>query len=133
MSQEMLKLVSAGLDAVNRGDLDAMLQMCDPEIEWIAIPGFLPDSEDYRGRAGVEAWFEKIGESLGEVHWDADEVVASDGRLMVALRLSATGRASGIEGEFRIFQAWTVRNDKLIRLESFLSRAEALDAAGLSE
>ena len=35
------------------------------------------------------------------------------------------GRASGIEAELRIFQAWTIRNGKLVRLESYLSRDEA--------
>jgi ketosteroid isomerase-like protein len=52
---------------------------------------------------------------------------------LVALKLRASGRASGIEGEFRIFQAWTIRNGKLVRLESYLSRDEALEAAGLRE
>ncbi len=133
MSQESVELVHSGLDAVNRGGVDAMIHMCDPEIEWIAIPGFLPDAENYHGRAGVRAWFEKVGETFGKVQWEAEEVVESGERLLVGLKLQATGRASGIEGEFRIFQVWTIRDSKLVRLESYLSRDEALEAAGLEE
>jgi hypothetical protein len=51
----------------------------------------------------------------------------------VALKLDAAGRASGIQAELRIFQAWTIRNGRLVRLESYLSRDEALEAAGLRE
>ena len=133
MPQENVELVRSGLDAVNRGGVEAVLQMCDPEIEWIAIPGFLPDAEDYQGRDGVRAWFEKVGETFGKVEWEAEEIVECGERLLVGLKLQATGRASGIEGEFRIFQVWTIRGGKLVRLESYLSREEALEAAGLRE
>ena len=133
MSQENVELVHSGLGVVNRGGVEAILQMCDPEIEWIAIPGFLPDAEDYHGRAGVRAWFEKVGETFGKVEWEAEEVVESGEQLLVGLKLQATGRSSKIEGEFRIFQVWTIRDGKLVRLESYLSREEALEAAGLRE
>ena len=133
MSQENVELVHSGLGAVNRGGVEAILQMCDPEIEWIAIPGFLPDAEDYHGRAGVRAGFEKVGETFGKVEWEAEEVVESGEQLLVGLKLQATGRSSKIEGEFRIFQVWTIRDGKLVRLESYLSREEALEAAGLRE
>jgi ketosteroid isomerase-like protein len=133
MSQENVELAHRGLDALNRGGVDAVIDLCDPEVEWIAIPGFLPDAEDFHGHAGVRAWFEKVGEALGETHWEVEEITDGGERLLVALKLRASGRTSGIEGEFRIFQAWTIRNRKLVRLESFLSRAEALEAAGLRE
>jgi uncharacterized protein len=133
MSQENVGLVHSGLDALNRGGVEAVLSMCDPEIEWIAIPGFLPDAEDYHGRAGVRAWFEKVGETLGKVEWEAEEVVDGGERLLVGLKLQATGRASKIEVEFRIFQVWTIRDGNLVRLESYLAREEALQAAGLDD
>ena len=76
MSQENVELVHSGDSTqLNRGGVEAVLYLCDPEIEWIAIPGFLPDAEDYHGRAGVRAWFEKVGETLGKVEWEAEEVV----------------------------------------------------------
>ncbi len=132
MSQENVELARKGLEALNRGGPDAVIDLCDPAVEWIAIPGFLPDAEDFHGHAGVRAWFEKVGESLTELHWEAEEILDGGDRLLVALKLRAAGRASGVEGEFRIFQAWTIRDDKLIRLESYLSRDDALQAAGLS-
>jgi ketosteroid isomerase-like protein len=133
MSQENVELAQRGLDALNRGEVDAVIDLCDPEVQWIAIPGFLPDAEDFHGRAGVRAWFDKVGEVLRGLRWEVEEITGADERLMVALKLHATGRASGIEREFRIFQAWTIRNGKLVRLESYLSREEALEAAGVQE
>jgi ketosteroid isomerase-like protein len=133
MSQENLELARRGVDKLNRGGIDAVVDLCDPEVEWIAIPGFLPDAEDFHGHAGVRAWFEKVSEALGQLHWETEEIAGRGEWLFVALKLRAAGRASGIEGEFRIFQAWRIRNGKLLRLESYLSRGEALEAAGLRE
>jgi ketosteroid isomerase-like protein len=112
--------------------VSAIIDLCDPQIEWIAIPGFMPDAEDFHGHAGVRAWFDKIGESFSAVHWETEEITDAGERLLVALKLVATGRASGIEGEFRVYQVWTITNDKLLRLESYLTRREALKAAGLA-
>ena len=133
MSQESVELARRGLAALNRGELDAVIDLCDPEIDWIATPGFLPDAEDFHGRAGVRAWFEKVGEALGTTDWEAEEIIDGGERLMVALKLRAAGKSSGIEGEVRLYQAWTIRDGKLARLESYLTREEALDAAGLQE
>src|SRR3954447_17217376 len=123
MSQENVELARSALNELNRGRVDAVIDLCDPDVEWIAIPGFLRDPQDFHGPAGVRAWFAKVGEALKEVRWEAEEITDTDDGLFVALRLCASGRTSGIEGEFSIFQAWTIRNGKLARLESYLSRS----------
>ncbi len=132
MSQENVLLAQRGIAALNQGGVDAVIELCDPEIQWVAIPGFLPDAEDFTGHDGVRAWFAKVGEALGFIEWHALEIIDGGDRLFVVLKLSTAGRASGIQGEFLIFQSWTIRDGRLVRLESYLSREAALEAAGLS-
>jgi ketosteroid isomerase-like protein len=45
----------------------------------------------------------------------------------------AKGRVSGIEGEISYFILFTFRGGKIVRMESVMHRAEALEALGLSE
>ena len=133
MSEGNVELVHSGLDAANRGGIEAMLHMCDPEIEWIAIPGSLPDAQGLPRRPGAPG-LRRSERPLGRFEWEAEVPATTAKQLLVALKLHASGRASGIEGEFRIFQAWTIRDGKLTRLESYLSsRDQALEPAGLSE
>jgi hypothetical protein len=40
---------------------------------------------------------------------------------------------SGVPVELRYFTVWSFRGNKLIRIENFRERGEALEAAGLSE
>jgi ketosteroid isomerase-like protein len=133
MSEQNVKLVHRGIDALNHGGAEAVIEFCDPEIDWIAIPGFLPDSENFHGHAGVRAWFEKLGDAIDDARWEAEEIVDRGERLLVTIKLHGSGRTSGIPTELRIFQAWTIRKGKLSRLESYLSRHQALEAAGLRE
>jgi ketosteroid isomerase-like protein len=133
MPEDNAERVRDAIEALNRGSIERLLEMCEPDVEWIAIPGFLPDAEDFHGRAGVRAWFEKIAEAFGEVEWEVAEAVGTGERMLLALRLRAAGRASGVAGELRIFQSLTLRDGKLARLETYLTRAEAAASAGLAE
>jgi hypothetical protein len=48
-------------------------------------------------------------------------------------RFFAAGRGSGIPVEAMIYNVWTVRQGKAVRVRGYLSRSDALEAAGLRE
>jgi ketosteroid isomerase-like protein len=133
MSQENVELAREALDAFSRDGVTGLLAFLDPNIEWVSIPGFLPDAEDRRGHAGVIRWFEQIGELFADTRWEAREFVDSGDRLMIASTVSGRGRVSGAVAETALFHAITVRDGRVVRFESYLERDEALEAAGLRE
>jgi ketosteroid isomerase-like protein len=53
--------------------------------------------------------------------------------LVAVIHTIARGQGSGIRVENRIAHLWTFRDGKATRFRVYLSRAEALEAAGLSE
>jgi ketosteroid isomerase-like protein len=63
----------------------------------------------------------------------AEEIIAAGDSVLVGVHLRGVGRASGVPAESRHFTLWSFRGRKVIRIESFGERAEALEAAGLSE
>lgn len=46
--------------------------------------------------------------------------------------MAGRGRASGIETDVEEFHVWTLRNGRVVRMQMFLDRDEALAAAGIS-
>jgi ketosteroid isomerase-like protein len=64
---------------------------------------------------------------------EAEELVEARDTVLVSVRQSGVGRASGVPAELRYFTLWSFRGGKVIRIESFRQRSEALEAAGLSE
>ena len=128
MSQQYVELAREAWDALSREGVGGLLPFLDPEIEWVSVPGFLPDAEDRRGHEGVVAWFEQIGELFEDTSWEEQELVEVGDRLMIASRATGRGRVSGAVVETALFHAVRVRDGKMVRLESFLSREEALAA-----
>ena len=73
-----------------------------------------------------EAWEEGAETTLDEVIGDGD-------RVFVAARFRASGRASGVEVDTRLYEVYTVRDGKVLRIDEYATRDEALEAAGLRE
>lgn len=53
-------LVRRFYDAWSAGDLPAMLEVVDPDVEIEPILGVLYARESYRGREDLAAWFEEV-------------------------------------------------------------------------
>jgi hypothetical protein len=56
-----------------------------------------------------------------------------DDRLLTLIRQSGLGRESDVTIVFHYFFLWTIREGKVRNLDLFPHRADALEAAGLSE
>ncbi len=56
-----------------------------------------------------------------------------DDRVVVTVRLRGRGRGSGVEVDARFYDVFTLRDGKIVRMDQFTERSEALGAAGLPE
>jgi ketosteroid isomerase-like protein len=135
MSQENVELVRQAIEAWNRGDLDAMLQVIDPEVEMTPVIAQLVEGDAvYRGIPGARRFWEDW-----RIAWNFQwEIGALDLRdvgdsvIMIA-RASLTSQTSGMELDAPMGVVFTLRNGRVLRVTSHLDPAEALEAAGLSE
>jgi ketosteroid isomerase-like protein len=68
------------------------------------------------------------------MHVEIEEISeAGEDRLLVVSRVTGRGKGSGVKVEQRNGQVWTFVDGKIARIDSYMNRAEALEAAGLSE
>lgn len=136
MSRENLETVQRALEAWNADDLDAFLAELDPEVEWYpsierAVEGGEPT---YLGHEGARrAWNEYRGEAWGRLTARPQEIRDLGGSVLVLGRFEVSGRTTGLEFGQEIGQVITIRGGRIVRSQDFLSHAEALEAAGLSE
>jgi ketosteroid isomerase-like protein len=119
--------------AIRSGDLDAYFrEFIHPEIEWVPMEGAL-DVDVSVGHEAVKARFMGMLDVMGEPEIEAEEIIDAGEKLVVAIRIGGRGRGSGIDMEASWFHVLTPRDDKLVRIEWYATRDEALEAAGLSE
>ena len=69
MSQENVEAIRRATDAYNRGDIDGVLEECDPEIEWHPSFQMLLGGEAtvYRGHEGVREVLKDTAEAFTEL------------------------------------------------------------------
>ena len=120
--------------AVQSGNLDGFIDdYIHPDIEWVPLEGS-PDSLGIqRGHTAIKARFAEMLEAIDEPRIEAHEFIDAGDRTVIALRMSGRGKASGIQVEGRPFHVVTEENGKAVRIEWYATRAEALNAVGLSD
>jgi ketosteroid isomerase-like protein len=134
MSEENVEVVKRSVEAYRRGDIDACLEEVgdDVELDFSRVRG--PDRGVYRGSEGFRELFATFMEAWESITWLSTEYIEAGEQVVFATRARFHGRGSGIEVEGGGMGAvYTLRDGKIVRYEQFQSKAEALEAAGLSE
>ena len=138
MSEENVEIARRSFEAFNRAfteGADDLYALLDPEVEWIPATAIL-EGRSYHGHEGVRQWIEDMKRD-----WEAFEprpeefLDLGDDRVLAALgSWHARGRGGDVPLDFPR-AAWLAqyREGKLVRMQSFTERQEALEAAGLSE
>ena len=132
MSQENVEAFRAGEDAINRGDLEAALELVDPEV--VFEPLRAPVSGAYYGPDGIRKFFADTADSFDRFrveHRDIRDL--GDDRVLAIGTMHARVRQGGVETEATSAGIATYRGGRLVRWKDYGDRAEALEAAGLSE
>ena len=104
---DKVELVRKSFEAMRAWDVDGLLRLYDPEVEYLALTGTLVESGGYRGHEGVRAYFAEAREL-----WDVMEPEGHDFRdfgdcVVVTGRCRVRGRASGAESHPAC--AWVIR------------------------
>jgi hypothetical protein len=122
-----IEVVSRAYEAFRALDADALIALCDPEVEFgtsAAAPG-----GTYRGHTGVRRYLKEIEGAFGD-RWDAEvERVADvgDDRVILVARVFGRGRA-GEPLELHVAHVWELRDGRLLRGTVYPHPEDALDA-----
>jgi ketosteroid isomerase-like protein len=133
MSQENVDVVRRALAAYEGGDVEEMLSYIDTKAELHSAIVGGAEGNVYRGHEGFRKWLADSSGSFEELRNAWSEFRDLGDRVLCLGHVKARGRGSGMELDSPIGFVFTVRRGKVVRAEGFLSRAEALEAAGLEE
>jgi ketosteroid isomerase-like protein len=140
MSEENLDAVRRAYELFNetaerreRSDLDMQwfAEFAAPEFEYIAGAGIPGLAGDFRGIHDFVGFLDDFWGNFDEARTDVVELIEADDAVLAVVNFHGKGAQSGATVEMTVFQLWTFRGDKAVRGEGFLSREDALQAAGL--
>jgi ketosteroid isomerase-like protein len=133
MSEENVETVRQSVDAYLRGDIEKALSYIDPDAELHSAIIGGAEGSSYGGHEGFRRWYADTFEVFENLRMETNEVRDLGDRVLLLGNLKARGRESGVKIESPTGWIYTFRSGKILKADGFLSHAETLDAAGLSE
>jgi ketosteroid isomerase-like protein len=127
VSHESVELVADAYAAFARGDNETALSYYDREVEF-SQPDDEPGGGTYHGVDGVVEAFRKWLAPWDEYRVDLEEITDHGQHVLARTRHHMRGKASGIDVEKIIFQLWTLRDGRIVRVRMYYDEAEALAA-----
>jgi ketosteroid isomerase-like protein len=133
MSQENVEVARSFRDAFNRRDVGALLELMHPKVEFVPILAKL-EGVVYRGPEEVGRWIAEVDRDWVEFKTEPQEFRDLNDAVLTLGTWNARARASGVRLDSQP-GAWLthMREGTIVRHETFTSRAQALEAAGVSE
>ena len=131
MSKENAELIRRAYQAFANGDLDGMLALVDPDLEWTYLDPALerPTPQVCHGRQELEQVLR---------HWadhglraELEEVTTAGELVMVGVRTPGVDAHQGRRGDNRAYSVFTVREGRIVALHDCRDRREALQVAGV--
>ena len=132
MSQKNVKAVERAYPALNSGDIATLLELCHPDVVFDNTNAAF-DASVYHRHEGLVEFF-----SLGKEMWESQTyepeefIPVGDDRVIVPQRIVSVGR-DGVETIARNTNVYTLNEGKATSIKSFQTKADALEAVGLSE
>ncbi len=106
------------------------------EAEAIFDPHVVMNPSDEGPSYGFDAMrsdFERWASVFEELRVTVEEIIDGRDQVVVVAHHEGRGRKSGVQVDTRFYEVYTLREGKVSRVDEFTERAEALQAAGLSE
>ena len=134
MSRENVEIVRGFVEEYLRGGWPESAWQLAADAEMHGTIGGLTEGGIWRGPEQIrEALEHEDSEAWDERRLEAEEYIDAGEGVIVLFHEFRRGRRSGVETHVDSAVVYELRDDRVVRIQGYMDRAEALDAAGLSE
>jgi ketosteroid isomerase-like protein len=134
MSQENIEIVQEALNAFGRNGVDGMAEYWTDDIDHRAVEGAIDDWGPIHGKDAMHAYAQDWLETFDDFKIEPVELIdAGADRVLAVLRAEGRAKLSGVETNMSYAVVYGIRDRKIAWGREYLTREEALEAAGLRE
>ena len=116
--------------AFNRGDIDAAVQLLDPNVEWTE-PAEFPGGGTYHGIEGAKRYLAQSRAGAAQVISEPERFIAAGDRVVVFVHARVLPKNSNSWQEVRLADVYTFEQGRVTQMRAFANRADALSWVGL--
>jgi ketosteroid isomerase-like protein len=132
MSQDDVAIVRGIYDAVARRDAAAAFVVYADDIVWDVSSSrrAVVMSSMYHGHEGVRRFWRDALSVFGEIDLHVEELIDAGAQVVAVINEREVGRSSGAPVNASHVAVWTLADGKVVRMQIFDDRADALEAIG---
>jgi ketosteroid isomerase-like protein len=128
MSQENVETIKAGFEAHNRGDLDALEAVYDPEAVFETLL-----LGTHHGSQSIRLIYEENQKTMAGYDVVPAELIDAGDKVLAVVKMVGAGSSSQISLDEGFAFVFTFRDGRVVREQAFRNKEEALEATGISE
>lgn len=125
-----VEIVRRAHQALNNGDVEALVAECDPDFR-LDMSDRVLNPDVYEGHEGIQRFLADVHEAWETFTWEPEELVESGDLVLSLIHSTGRGRGSGLELDRRAAMLWTVPAERAVSLRFFRDPVAAREAAGL--
>ena len=134
MSQESVEIVRRGYEAFANGDIEGVLEIMDPDVEWAPALAPLLGVKPVRGKDALRTFLiEDIASGFDDFEATPRSIEDLGDSVLVHTHFAARGRASGVPVSLEAFSLIRLRDGKTVSYRDYETKAAALQAAGRAD
>ncbi len=128
MSQENIERFKAGFDAHNRGDIDALVEVYDPDVVFETLL-----LGTHHGNEAIRLIYEENQKTLAGYDVVPVELIDAGDKVVAVAQAVGAGPVSQIAVDDQFAFIFTFKGERVVREQAFRNREEAMEAIGISE
>jgi ketosteroid isomerase-like protein len=134
MSRENVEVMKRANEALNRGDVDALLGFYATDAELRDLQSAPDQPLAVSGADAIRDVWLNWAAAFDELRADVEEYLDAGETVIASVRWRGEGRESGLVIDNRQYDVFELQSGKIVRaVLGYRSRREALEAAGLSD
>ena len=134
MSRANVEIVEEAYEAFAQGGLARYMEHFAADVDYRAVETAPDDQGPIAGREAFRAWLQDWIDMFDEFKMEPLELIdAGDNTVVVAERYGGRAKLSGIDMHSTVWIVLKIRDGKLARGREYMSREQALEAAGQRE
>jgi ketosteroid isomerase-like protein len=111
---ERLDIALRGIEAYNRGDFQALMELIDDDVEAV-VPDGMANAGTYRGVQGFQRMTRHWGEAWAEFRVEVEELIEEGDAVIAPVTQHARGRGSGVETQMSAVHLMRFRRGRMYR------------------
>lgn len=127
MESENVEIIRRGFVAYNLGDVEAVLETADPDIEFVPLRSLVVGGS-YRGHDGIRRFFEDLDEEWENFSIANEEFRDREDSVLLLGEFEARGKASGMQVHSPVAWLFELSAGKVVRMRAYSNQEEALRA-----